>query len=123
MNKNLSAYSLRDIALSIPSTVPPVEADNSNGWGHGTCRRSSLPDGRSVGFYRQAVRNKHTQEIKYFAVSIPLDFCGEIDPGQSINVTKGMSGLECLEEIEVMARESFLKLQELVTEWHNREVA
>ena len=78
MNENLSAYSLRDIALSIPSTVPPVEADNGNGWGHGTCRQSSLPDGRSVGFYRQAVRNKRTQEIKYFAVSIPLDFCGEI---------------------------------------------
>ena len=94
MNENLSAYSLRDIALSIPSTVPPVEADNSNGWGHGTYRQSSLPRGRS---YRtsDSVRNKHSRKLNTSLCLFLLDFCGEIYTGQSINVTKGMSGSEC----------------------------
>jgi hypothetical protein len=124
MNENLSAYSLRDVATAIPSTVPSAGTeDKFRGWDHGACRQSTLPDGRSVGFYRQAVRNKYTQQVKYFAVSIPLDFYGEIEPGQSLNITKGMLGIETAEEIAEMARESFLKLQELVVEWHNREVA
>jgi hypothetical protein len=49
-----------------------------------------------------------------------------VTPGQTIELKKegqfSRPGWK-REDVEVMARESFLKLQELVTEWYNREVA
>ena len=129
---------LREIALSIPPVVPEVE---KSGWNHGSCRVSGRIGGHShwdieqnfapldidlskidyVAFYRQAVANKYTGDLKGFCVTIPLDFSGEVVEGQTIPVTKSIPFEYTKEDLEAMARESFLKLQEMVQEWHNRE--
>jgi hypothetical protein len=45
----------------------------------------------------------------------------DVVEGQTININKNIPIGTSHEEIERMARESFLKLQEMVAEYHNRE--
>jgi hypothetical protein len=74
------------------------------------------------GIYRQGVRNKYTNEAALFVATIPLEFAQEVNPGQTISFEKRIPIGTPDAEIERMARESFLKLQELVVEYHNREM-
>ena len=75
-----------------------------------------------VGFYRQAAINKNTGEIKYFYATIPIGSAGSARLGETFEVKDGVIPFDWdREELEVMARESFLKLQEMVTEFYNRE--
>ena len=110
-----------EVAASIPQVVPDVEVRSS--WKHGSMRCIGRIGGYNswaiesnmapsdldlsridyIAFYRQAVSNKHTGEVKFFGTSIPIPFDWN------------------REDLEAMARESFLKLQELVTEFYNRE--
>lgn len=132
---------LAEVAASIPQTVP--NGSDKGGWGYGACRRIctiggctigqfedgsapkdvDLTDIKYFGFYRQAVKNKHTGELKGFAAIVGSNtFTGEVEPGQEIEV-KG----EVIrhgwnrEDVEKAARESFLRLQELCEEFYNRE--
>lgn len=79
-----------------------------------------LSDISYMGIYRQGVRNKYTNEARLFASSVPLDWAMEVNPGQTVPIYKRFSLGTSDAEIERMARESFLKLQELVVEYHNR---
>lgn len=79
-----------------------------------------LSDISYMGIYRQGVRNKYTNEARLFASSVPLDWAMEVNPGQTVHIYKRFSLGTSDAEIERMARESFLKLQELVVEYHNR---
>jgi hypothetical protein len=131
---------LSAVAASIPSTVPEVEKD---GWKHGAMHVSGringwdswsiengmapsnaldLADITYVGFYRQAVINKYTGEPEFFVAVVPLGFSGEVKPGQTVEVQKSIPFDWKTEDVEAMARESFLKLQELVVEYYNREI-
>jgi hypothetical protein len=129
-----------EVAKSIHQTIPDV--DDRPGWKHGATRMVTriggvnayeIEDGLAPSdldlsnidytvFYRQAVKNKHTGEIKYFATWVPFESAIEVHPGQSIEI-KG-DGIPIgwdREELEAMARESFLKLQEMCEEFYNRE--
>lgn len=126
----INAYMLADVAKSIASQVNIPGWTPTPGWGHGACRTivkiggyeigsfedkkvpsdADLSDLRYYGFYRQEVKNKHTGEIGHFAAVVPLE-----GDGFRCDVKR--------EEIEAAARESFLKLQELVEEFHNRKAA
>ncbi len=132
---------LVEVAKSIPQTVP--NGSDKGGWGYGACRRTctiggyditafengtapkdvDLTDIKYFGFYRQAVKNKHTGEVKGFAVVVGANFAGEVEPGQTIEV-KGEKVIRPgwnREDVEAAARESFIKLQELCEEFYNRE--
>jgi hypothetical protein len=78
---------------------------------------TDLTDARFVGFFKQSVKNKKTGEIKQFFATVPLDCCGEAIPGLSFHVTKGIPLDWKREEVEAMAKESFLKLQQLAVEY------
>lgn len=128
------------VASEIPQQVP--DGTDKKGYQHGAVRMMAAIDGYDPSFfemglvhpdvdlsdigyvvlYRQAVRNKYTNKIKFFASSVPLDFARSVHPGQTIPVNKKIAIGTSHDEIERMARESFLKLQELVVEYHNREL-
>lgn len=128
----------KSIADSIPSQVPEFD---KRGWNHGSCRIVTRIDGHDLwsvenGFgstslnldkfdyvvcFRQAVKNKHTGEAKGFCATVPLGFCGEVTNGQTINVPLSIPADYDPAWLEDEARKSFLKLQELVVEWHNKE--
>ena len=133
---------LSEVAASIPPSAP--NGSEKPGWVHGACRRVwtiggydvwaiengtapkdiDLSDIQYVGFYRQAVKNKYTGEVKGFATTVPLTFAGEVTPGQTIELKKEGQPIRPgwkREEVESMARESFLKLQEMCEEFYNRE--
>src|ERR1700677_2133989 len=124
---------LVDVAKSIPQVVP--NGSDKGGWGYGACRRTimigghdwsqfengtvpkdvDLTDIRHVPLYRQAVKNKHTGEVKGFFVTIPFTNGGEVTPGQTINVERAGFPIGTRhEEITRVATESFLTLQEMV---------
>jgi hypothetical protein len=71
--------------------------------------------------YRQAVRNKYTNKPALFVATIPLEVAQEVNPGQCIDINKSIQIGTSDVEIERMAQESFVKLQELVVEYYNRE--
>jgi hypothetical protein len=132
---------LAEVAKSIPQTVP--NGSDNGGWGHGACRiictiggctigdfengtapkDTDLSDIKYFGFYRQAVKNKHTGEVKGFASVVGRNtFAGEVEPGHELE-SKGefiRPGWK-REGVERIARESFLKLQEMCEEFYNRE--
>ena len=83
-------------------------------------KQTDLSDISYTGMYRQAVRNKYTNKPALFVSSVPLDWAMEVNPGQTVHIYKRFSLGTSDAEIERMARESFLKLQELVVEYHNR---
>lgn len=131
---------LRAVAASIPSTVPESEKDDwkhgamhvsgrINGWDSWSIENMMAPndldlsDISYVGFYRQAVINKYTGEPEFFIAVVPLGFSGEVKPGQTVDIQKSIPFEWKAEDVEAQARESFLKLQELVTEYYNREPA
>lgn len=123
-----SIFSLHDVAMAIPKSVP--DARDHGPYRHGCCRYNSNKHGEQVGMYSQEVANKYTGEIKKFIATVPLGFCGEVDvndlssdrnqrlcydlPGFGDEWTK--------EVVEAKAQESFLKLQEMVVEYHERAV-
>ena len=129
-----------EVAKSIAQTIPDV--DDMPGWEHGATRMITriggvdaytIEDGMApddidlskieyTAFYRQAVRNKHTGEIKHFATWVPFGSVVEVQPGQSIKTS--MDGISVgwkREDVEKAARESFLKLQEMCDEFYNQE--
>ena len=82
-----------------------------------------LSDITYVAMYRQAVRNKYVSRWPtLFVATVPLDWAAETNPGQTIPATKRIKIGTSYTEIERMARESFAKLQEMVIEYHNREI-
>jgi hypothetical protein len=143
MNENApQAEMFREVAASIPQSVPDVL--EVKGWYYGSCRvigriggfdHWSIENGMTssdidlskidyIAFYRQAVKNKHTGKLGFFVVTIPLSFNGEVQPGASVAApSEGIQIGWKREDVEAMARESLLKLQELVAEFYNREVA
>ena len=115
----IDIQTLVKVSESFPKIVPKLEGEQFNGWGHGACRRA-----RGFGFYRQAVQNKHSGEVKYFFVSIPSLICGEVELGRTIELSgEGIPENATNEEVETMARESFQKLQDMVVDFYNREAA
>jgi hypothetical protein len=131
---------LANVAKSIPQVVP--NGSDKGGWGYGACRRTimigghswsefengtvpkdvDLTDIRHVPFYRQAVKNKYTGEVKGFFVTVPYTHGGEVEPGQSVSVERaGFPIGTSHEDITRMATESFLKLQEMCEEFYNRK--
>jgi len=125
------------IAKEIPQQVP--DASKHAHWMHGDIRVFGMIDGQFplpnykldldlskigwMGFWRQAVRNRYTQKVSAFISTIPMFLATEIDPGQAFDVKDYVPIGTSHEDIERIARESFLKLQELVVEYHNREAA
>ena len=132
---------LVQVAKSIPQTVP--DGSDTPGWKYGACRRvckiggydpyafvdghapkdADLSDIRYFGFYRQAVKNKYTGEIKGFASVVGTEFYEEVKPSQTID----MKGQQCIrpgwkrEDVEAAAREAFVRLQKMCEEFYNRE--
>ncbi len=142
MKENMPpAEIFKEVAASILQTVP--DASEKNAWKHGSCRviawigkyddfsveMDAVPDDADLSdinyavFYRQAVRNKHTGEKKAFASWFPCGMTAEVKPGQTVILGDGIHPGWKRDELEAMARESFLKLQEMVTEFYNREAA
>ncbi len=135
------AEMFREVAASIPQQVP--DAVNVPGWNYGSCRvvgriggfdHYSIENGIApsdldlskidyVGFYRQAVMNKNTGEIKYFYATIPIGSIGSASLGGTFEIKEdavipfGWNR----EEVETMARESLVKLQEMCAEFYNLE--
>jgi hypothetical protein len=129
-----------EIAKSIHQTIPNV--DDRPGWRHGATRMITriggvnayeIEDGLApsdlnlskidyIVFYRQAVKNKHTGEVKYFATWVPFGSVSEVHHGQTIEIKGDGISIEWdREDVEEKARESFLKLQEMCEEFYNRE--
>jgi hypothetical protein len=128
----------KEVADSIPQTVPDA---GKKFWSHGSCRvvgmiggcapwniecglapqDIDLTDIKYVGFYRQAVANKRTGELKAFCVTVPLDFSGEVVPGQTIPVNTRINVEWDRDDLVSKARVAFLKLQEIVVEFYNAE--
>ncbi len=71
-----------------------------------------------IAIWRQAARNKRTQEVKGFAAWIPDCVVECVEPGQTIDVKEYLSNDTKDEEIERLARESFMKLQDMVKEYY-----
>jgi hypothetical protein len=129
----------KEVAASILQTVP--DANTKDLWRHGSCRIVGRIGGYDiwnfengfapsdadlskidyVAFYRQAVQNKNTREVKGFVATVPLSFSGEVEPGKTLTVKETIPFDWKREDVEAMARESFLKLQELCEEYYNRE--
>jgi hypothetical protein len=84
-------------------------------------KQTDLSDISYTGMYRQAVRNKYTNKPALFVATIPLEVAQEVNPGQCIDINKSIQIGTSDVEIERMAQESFVKLQELVVEYYNRE--
>jgi hypothetical protein len=83
---------------------------------------SRVPPSNTIWYgcmWRQAVRNKYTGELKYF-ISLTSQ-AKSVVPGQEVTVSNPITLDMNSEEIEKIARESFLRLQELAVEYHNRE--
>ena len=72
--------------------------------------------------WKQCVRNKYTHELGYFASWGKTD-AGPVKPGGTVIIHEELHVSMSDEEITGLARETFLNLQNLVSEWHNREIA
>jgi hypothetical protein len=128
------------IAESVPFSAP--NAIDKAGWRHGSCRIVGMiggvgswvvESGRApkdidlsdigyVIFWRQAVRNKYSLKINYIASWTPcIEYKDLFFEGETTHVKKYIPIGTSHEETERMARESFLKLQEMISEYHNRE--
>lgn len=126
-----------NVAKEFPRMAP--DASDKSGWVHGAYRiaggigagyvdlmyprfipSTDLSDIHCVGFWRQAVRNKHTQEIKYFASWTP-SHAAEVYPGREVTIKEDVKIAMSDKEISDIARKSLAKLQELVVEFYNAE--
>jgi hypothetical protein len=81
---------------------------------------TDLSDINYVAFVRQAIRNKHTNELKYVAAWSPVQ-ADSVEPGQTITAKEWIRIDTSDEEVKRIARETFSIFQELVIEYHNRE--
>ena len=101
---------------------------------------ADLSDIKYCAFWRQSAHTKRYDEYKKdcdrnieqvelsqpsewteypvaFAATIPLGFCGKVTPGQDVNIERWIPIGTSNEEIERMARESIVRLQEVVKEY------
>jgi hypothetical protein len=132
------------IKKDIPQEVP--DATDKPGWKYGSFRILGVIDGKSpymdmnvakmdtdldlegrdlskighVVFWRQIAQNKNNPEkpLKLFASNVPYVWAMEVEPGQTVPITTYIPIGTSNEEIERMARESFLKLQEVVKAYY-----
>lgn len=130
----------KEVAASIPKTVP--DGTYNKLWNHGSCRIAGMIGGydsyafevgtvpqdvdlshiKYIAFYRQAVANKYTGEVKVFITTIPLGFYGEVVPGQAIKLAGETIGAEWDKDtVMSMAMTAFVKLQDMVIKFHNQE--
>lgn len=133
----------RDVASEFPQKIP--DGTDKTIWRHGDYRitgrvghrsdadcsypgapypTTRLSDITCFCFWRQAVRNKHTEELKFFASWGTIDTdTKSVIPGQSVTVHDDLKISMSDNEIAQFARKSFLKLQEMCEEFYNREAA
>jgi len=131
------------IKKDIPQEVP--DGTDKPGWTYGSFRICEVIDGKTpykwdapeydkeldlegrdlskighVIFWKQTAKNKNNPEkpLKRFASIVPFGWAMEVEPGQTVPITTYIPIGTSNEEIERMARESFLKLQEVVKAYY-----
>lgn len=120
------------VVASIPQETPDGSTKYP-GWMYGSIRimgsiggyeyvSSPLPtdvdlsDIKYSVFFKQTARK--SGEVAYgFAASVPLDVCKQVDPGECIDLAKYIPIDWTEDQVEAMARESFLALQKLIKEY------
>jgi hypothetical protein len=84
-------------------------------------KEADLSNVNYILFWKQAVRNKYTQELKFFISKTPTS-AESVNPGQTVTINESLTNNSTDEEIEAWARVSFNTLQSMVIEHYNREV-
>ena len=131
-----------DVAGAFSHGLPEDSIPKS--WKHGSFRVLGMIDGYDVSslewtewtgvpeginlsnvqycaFYRQAVRNKHSQIMAFFYAMIPCESIGEANPGDVVKVKEYIPFDWDREKLEQMAEKSFRLLQQRVLEYYNAE--
>lgn len=81
---------------------------------------TDLSDIKYVAFVRQAVRNRHTNELKYFASWTPAQ-ADSVYIGKTVVVKEYIHINTSDEEVARIAREMYLQLENLAVEFYNKE--